>query len=112
MRTIHLPLFVTTDNPADSQPQIDRLLKIALSRDEELTKGLDNLEKGCRLIAKVNAFEKSAVLILEEDEYAALVKATEKFQWGGLGFFLYPVLKKIKEAPADPEPASEKKNRR
>ena len=108
MRTIHLPLFVESDNPNDRQLLISVMFKAAISRDENLTRGLENIAKGLRLIQKVEAFAKSAVLQLEEDEYAALVSALEKMSWGGTAFFIYPVLKKIKDAPMD-EPAEKKK---
>lgn len=109
MRVIHLPLFVVTDNPNDKQVQVGNMLRWAVVRDESLTKGLDRLILGKRLIEKIEGFEKSAVLELEEQEHKELCRIIDNHQWGGVGFFLVDVLTKIRDTKEGDEKPKEKK---
>lgn len=109
MRVIHLPLFVETDNPNEKQVSVPLMLRWATIRDESLTKGLDRLVLGKRLLDKLDKFEKSAVLELEEQEHKELVRILDNHQWGGVGFFLVDVLTTIKETKEGEEKPKEKK---
>ena len=112
MRTIQIMPFVKTDNPEEPQVPVARMLKAALGRDENATKGIENLERGMRIIKKLDEFNKSGCLQLEEDEHKTLLEAIERMNWGGLGFFLFPALKAIKDAPMDGEAKPKNKGAR
>jgi len=113
MRTINLPLQLETDlkdrDGKDVPVNVPKALRNALYSDEQLSRGLENLVKGKRVLDALERFGESCILKLEEDEYKTLVSAIDKMTWGAAGYFMIDIIKKIKEAPEDPRTEEKKK---
>jgi hypothetical protein len=105
MRSINLPLQVDTSLVDEKGQkvvvQVDTALKRAVYADQDLSRGLENLRRGNRLLDAIDKFKDSCLLVLEEEDYRLMNKATESMVWGPIGYFLLPVLEKIKAAPEE-----------
>ena len=119
MRTIHLPIQVETeikDGAGNRQPaMVAHWLRNAVWNDAEQSKGLQNVKRGLHILKAIDGLEKSCILKLEEDEHRALVASIERMTWGPVGFYMLPVLEKIKDAPEDPtddKPDEKKKTKK